>query len=263
MIFKTWVQRIHLWAGLILGIQVLLWMASGVVMSWFPIEDVRGETRAFISPPIELEAQTYASPGGIIAQSPGATSVELRRFLGRPVYVASAEGSAIAMFDASSGEKLTPLDEAAVRRIAKQDFVGEGEIARVRLLNHPPQEYRRETPVWRVEFDDKRNTRLYISPSSGEVRARRNDIWRLYDFFWMLHIMDYEEREDFNNPLVMTAAAAGLVFALSGLVIVVMRLMRGRYKHDVMLLAHLKTRKQGSQSNQAGLSEGDKTQNAK
>jgi len=237
MTFKTWVQRIHLWAGLILGIQVLLWMASGVVMSWFPIELVRGETSTFVSPPIELEAQAYASPGGIIAQAQGATSVELKRFLGRTVYLASNESGAIAMFDASSGERLTPLKEADVQRIAKQDFVGDGEIIRARLISFPPQEYRRETPVWRVDFDDKHHTRLYISPASGEVRARRNDIWRLYDFFWMLHIMDYENRENFNNPLVMTAVAAGFVFALSGVVIVIMRLTRGRYKHDVMLLA--------------------------
>ncbi len=263
MKFKTWVQRIHLWAGLILGIQVLLWMVSGVVMSWFPIELVRGETRAFISPPLELDAQTYASPGGVIVQAPGATSVELRRFMGRTVYVASDASGAIAMFDASSGQKLTPLKEADARRIAKQDFVGDGEIARVRLLDYPPQEYRRETPVWRVEFDDKMNTRLYISPSSGEVRARRNDIWRLYDFFWMLHIMDYEEREDFNNPLVMIAAAAGFVFALSGMIIVVMRLARGRYKNDVMLLAHRKPRKKSGAPGQAGLSDSQDNQNAK
>jgi uncharacterized iron-regulated membrane protein len=263
MKFKTLVQRIHLWAGLILGIQVLLWMASGVVMSWFPIELVRGENRAFISPAIELDAQTYASPGGIIAQAPGATSVELTRFLGRPVYVAKSDGDAIAMFDASSGEMLTPLKEADARRIAKQDFVGDGEIVQVRLLNYPPQEYRRETPVWRVEFDDKHHTRIYISPASGEVRARRNDIWRLYDFFWMLHLMDYKEREDFNNPLVMTAAAVGLVFALSGIIIVVMRLTRGRYKHDVMLLAHAKPRHKNTASGQAELSDSQNNQNAK
>ncbi len=254
---KPLVQRIHLWAGLILGVQVLLWMASGVVMSWFPIELVRGENAAFISPPIELEAQAYASPGGIIAQAPGATSVELKRFLGRTVYLASNAGGAMAMFDASTGERLTPLKEGDARRIAKQDFVGDGKIISARLINFPPQEYRRETPVWRVDFDDKRNTRLYISPASGDVRARRNDVWRLYDFFWMLHIMDYEERENFNNPLVMTAAAAGFVFALSGLIIVVMRLTRGRYNHDVMLLAGTRSRKRKAASQKTENSGGE------
>lgn len=248
MSLKGLVQRIHLWAGLFLGIQVLLWMASGVVMSWFPIELVRGETATFSAPLIELDAQTYASPGGAIAQAEGATSLELKRFLGKPVYVASNADGALAMFDASTGEKLTPLKEKDARRIAEQDFVGDGEIVRVNLLEYTPQEYRRETPVWRVEFGDKHHTRIYISPSSGEVRARRNDIWRLYDFFWMLHIMDYEEREDFNNPLVVTAAIGGFIFALSGIIIVILRLVRGRYGNDLMLLAGMKSRKGGSDS---------------
>ncbi len=238
MKLKPLVQRIHLWAGLVLGVQVLLWMASGVVMSWLPIELVRGETSAYTAPVRPLAAQTYASPGGVIAQVEGATSVELTQFLGRTVYVTRGPGeAATAVFDASSGERLTPLSEDDARRVARRDYVGEGEIDRAALISFPPQEYRGPTPVWRVDFDDKRHTRIYISPDTGEVRARRNDVWRFYDFFWMLHIMDYEDRKDFNNPLVMTASAAGFVFALSGIVIVILRLARGRYGNDLKLFA--------------------------
>lgn len=63
--------------------------------------------------------------------------------------------------------------------------------------------------------------------------ARRNRIWRLYDFFWMLHIMDYDERENFNNPLIRAFAATGLLFALSGLFLVAQRVTGGRYKDDL------------------------------
>ena len=121
--------------------------------------------------------------------------------------------------------------------------MGEGEIARATLVSFPPQEYRGETPVWRIDFNDRRHTRLYISPDTGEVRARRNDVWRLYDFFRMLHIMDYEDREDFNNPLLMTASAAALVFALSGIAIFVMRLARRRFGGDLMLFFGKRERK--------------------
>ncbi len=233
---KALVQRIHLWSGLILGVQVLLWMASGVVMSWFPIELVRGETSAFSAPDTPLDAQTYASPGGIIAQAEGPVSLELRRFLGRPVYLTRGPGAA-GLYDASTGEKLTPLKEDMARRVAAQDYVGDGEIVRAAMMTYPPKEYRGERPVWRIDYNDRFHTRLYISPTTGEVRARRNDIWRLYDFFWMLHIMDYKEREDFNNPLLIAASAAGLVFAMSGIIIVVYRLRRGRFGNDLMLIA--------------------------
>lgn len=216
MTFKAVIRRIHLWAGLLLGVQFLLWMASGAVMTWFDIALVRGETSAFMAPPRELRASTYASPGGVVARTEGATSVELRTFLNMDVYeVRAATGSVL--FNAATGERISPISEDLARAAAEQDYLGDGAITVLALLDSPPQEYRGATPVWRADFDDAWNTRLYISQSTGEVVARRNDIWRIYDFFWMLHIMDYVDREDFNNPLVRAVSGAGLVFAFSGL----------------------------------------------
>lgn len=232
MKFYGVIQRIHLWAGVLLGIQVLLWMLSGVVMSWYHIELVRGERSMFSAPAPELETRSYASPGGVIAQFDGASSVELRYFLNRPVYEVKGDRRA-AIFDAITGDQISPIDEDAARAAAEQDYVGDGEIEQVALLSHPPHEYRGRTPVWRADFNDKLNTRLYVSRETGKIAARRNDVWRLYDFFWMLHIMDYEEREDFNNPLVKAASAAGFIFAVTGLFMVLMKKGRNMIRRDV------------------------------
>ncbi len=230
------VRRIHLWAGVLLGIQVLLWMLSGVVMSWFHIELVRGERSAPVIAEKELEISAYASPGGVIAQSGGAYSVELRTFLGRPVYeVRGVDG--VNIFDARTGDQLSPITESTARRVARNGFVGEGAIKELSLVDDAPQEYRGSVPVWRAQFDDSLNTRLYISEDTGEIVSRRNDIWRFYDFFWMLHIMDYEERHDFNNPLLRIASAAGLVFAISGLVMIFFKKSRRTLVADVRRVA--------------------------
>ena len=34
---------------------------------------------------------------------------------------------------------------------------------------------------------------------------------------WMLHIMDYEERADAHNLLLITAQIAGLIFSVTGI----------------------------------------------
>ncbi|MDH4260266.1 MAG: PepSY domain-containing protein, partial [Gammaproteobacteria bacterium] len=65
-------------------------------------------------------------------------------------------------------------------------------------------------------FNDPRKTTIYVSSTTGQVIARRNDIWRLYDFFWMLHIMDYRERVNFNHALLIGASALALGLAASG-----------------------------------------------
>lgn len=242
MSFGAVIRRFHLWTGVLLGAQVMLWMLSGVVMSWYHLDLVRGERTMFSAPPPELAAQSYASPGGVVAQSEGAVSVELRTFLGRPVYEVESVGGR-ALFDAQSGEKLSPIDEVSARRVAESDFVGKGELEAIALLDDPPQEYRGARPVWRADFSDRLHTRLYISQDTGEVISRRNDVWRLYDFFWMLHIMDYDERENFNNPLVKAASAGGFVFALSGLVMIFLRSGRAMIVSDVRFLLRLGRRK--------------------
>lgn len=222
MRFVRLITLAHLWLGLLLGVQVILWMASGAVMSFFDIGLVRGETQAAAEIPKELPVRSYANPGGPLAQTPGAVGLRLKFFLNRPVYEVRS-GDGYRLFDAQSGEEVSPITEEQAREVARRDFVGDGAVKTVRLLNDPPHEYRREVPVWQVTFTDDLETRLYISPETGEVAARRNKIWRFYDFFWMLHIMDYEGRTNFNNPLLRVFAATGLLFALTGLCLVVIR----------------------------------------
>lgn len=235
MKFQRAVTVAHRWLGLLLFGQVAVWMMSGVVMSWFPIELVRGETAATIDEPIELPIRSYFPPAGVVAQVSEATSVQLTSRFGRPVYLVRTRSGA-ALFDADDGRRLSPIKEQEARLVAEQDFLGDGEIASVELLERAPPDFSGRLPVWRATFDDRNGTRLYVSPETGDVVARRNNIWRLYDFFWMLHIMDYKERENFNNPLIKAASATGLLFALSGVYLVAVRLRNRRYSEDMKQL---------------------------
>lgn len=71
-------------------------------------------------------------------------------------------------------------------------------------------------PLWAVHYDEPGETTLYFSPHSGDLVARRHELWRWFDFLWMFHIMDYEERENVNNTLLRTASITGLLFTLGG-----------------------------------------------
>lgn len=234
---KRFVTRLHLWTGLLLGLQFLVWMSSGVVMSWFPIEQVRGEHNIAEPSAVALAAAAdYRPPAEILARAGGAANrLTLVRLLGAPVYLLEGKGRTL-LFDAHTGKRLSPLPREMALAIARADFSGRGDAVDAVLLRITNTEYRKQVPVWRVVFDDPEHTRIYVSPDSGKVEARRNATWRLYDFFWMLHIMDYDERTDFNNPLIMTASATGLMFALSGLALVLYRLGAGRYVNDLRLL---------------------------
>jgi len=225
MKFARAVTRFHKWLGLIVGLQIVLWMSGGVVMSFLPIERVRGEHRVAEVPAQTLNLSTVISAKAA-ADGAGFRAVreaQLATWMERPVWRLTASSGVEALVDAQTGERLDPLSEAVARAVAEADYTGPGALGAFDWLEQGPREAGGRSPLWRAVFDDRDATTLYISPSSGAVVARRSTTWRVYDFFWMLHIMDYKDRENFNNPLVLTFAGAALMFALSGITLLAHR----------------------------------------
>jgi uncharacterized iron-regulated membrane protein len=217
--FRRFIRQLHRWLGLLVGIQVLFWVLGGFIMSVLQIDAVRGEHVRAQAPATPLDAGVPLVPLDRLLADPrfaGATTATLHRWLGHAAY--RIEGpSGTQLVAAADGRLLSPLDEAAARAVARADYAGTGAIAAVEWVEKEELEFRgRELPLWRVRFDDARDTTLYVSPRDGTVVARRNDLWRAFDFVWMLHIMDYEEREDFNHPLLVATAGTALLFVLSG-----------------------------------------------
>lgn len=209
----------HKWITLIIGIQIVLWVAGGVVMSFFDIDKVRGAHNVRETEPKLISADAgLMSPSSALAMTGlSAKQITTRFMLETPVYEVTTEDGKTLVLDAVTGETLSPISEAIAVALAKQDFAGDDEIASTKLLETAGYEYRGgPLPAWQVIFADKEKTHIYVSADRGRVAARRNGTWRLYDFFWMLHIMDYDERDDFNNPLLIIASVIALIAALSG-----------------------------------------------
>lgn len=224
-------RSVHQGLGLLIGIQVVLWITGGFVMSVLPIEKVRGEdwVAEQDSSPIPTDIVLLA-PDRVARdlELPGLESADLDVWLDQPVYRLRT-GETTHLVDAVTGRLLTPLDADTAREVARRDYAGPGTVARVTLQEEPLLEIRgRDLPQWRVDFEDSRNTTVYVSPQTGKVTGRRNTIWRVYDFFWMLHIMDYSERDDFNHPLLIGSAAVAWILATSGIWLVVQWLKRKR-----------------------------------
>ncbi|MEE2527327.1 PepSY domain-containing protein [Hyphobacterium sp. HN65] len=217
--FIRWLIRLHKWAALIIGLQVLAWVAGGVVMSAIPIEQVRGEHN-IAEPVAGLDLTGVRSPADIAAEAGiEPSSVELRTWLGRTVYEFGRNGEASLIADAVSGDLLSPIDEETAIAVARADYAGDPDIEAVTFFAEPTWESRRDTPTFRVDFADGEGTRLYVSTATGEVVARRNDAWRFYDFFWMLHIMDYGDRSHFNHPLLVWSSVIALAMSLFGFIL--------------------------------------------
>ena len=144
--------------------------------------------------------------------------------LGRPVALVSPRDGVPRLYDLTDGRRLSPLPPALAAEIAEADHLGTARAVRVTLVTEQSPEYRAALPAWRVEFDDGDARALYVARDTGAVTARRSTLWRVYDFLWGLHIMDFRGHENFNTPLLVIATALALVVVVTGIVLFPVRL---------------------------------------
>ena len=208
-------RRVHKWIGLVLGLQFVLWTLSGAMMSMLDHEAVAGGHAK------EAEVRTLpaAGPGwtkarAALGQTP-VTGVAVRQLLGRHVLeVTTVHG--LRLFDAATGSPLT-IGAPLAKKAAEAAYTGSGHIRAVRQLEEIELAVREHAlPIWRVDFADDQNSSFYVSGETGRVLERRNDAWRTFDFFWMLHNMDYLNRTSFNHPLIVIVGFGVLWLAITG-----------------------------------------------
>ena len=212
-----WVRRCHKWIALFVGVQALLWMVSGVYMTVVPLEIIHGDHLTHATGEPLARSAKRIDAAQLMHHYPGISTFRLKSLLGREVFEIERSGK-VELVEAKDGKPVGSLDESAVRALANESYHAEDVIARVELLaKAPPEVGKHPAPIWAVHYNNLSKTTLYFSPSTGELLARRHELWRWFDFLFMLHIMDYDERSDVNNLLLRVASVCGLLFALSGL----------------------------------------------
>ena len=223
---------LHRWLNLLVGLQLMAWSLGGLIFATHSIAWVRSEAgqskqaaRSIPAHEVTLSPQAAAQRAAVAEP----TRIVLGMLLDRPVYeVHDAQGARLV--DAGTGEVLSPIPETLAVEVARRDRAGQTDVREARSLSaDPPTEYRDgELPAWRIELADDDNTHIYVSAATGRITARRNDAWRRFDFFWMLHTMDYSGRDDFNHPLLIGAASLAVLSVCSGWFLWGLRIQRRR-----------------------------------
>jgi uncharacterized iron-regulated membrane protein len=220
---RAWLQKYarkwHRFLAPFIGIQFFLWTLGGIYFSWFDLDDVHGDYERAETVTPDLLGVNEVRPVEEFLEKSGLERVEEVRvdtFDGRPVVRLHESLDRVEMYDAVSGEILSPIGEDAARSIAVEDFLPDAAITSIRLVEERGGEYKNAVPAYRVDFNNWKKTHVYVSANTGLVTARRNSIWRGFDFLWMLHILDFNERDNINNWLLRIASVLGMVTVLSG-----------------------------------------------
>lgn len=222
MIAAQFSRLAHKWLALVVGIQLLLWAVSGFYMVVVDLDFIHGDPLVRNLKPALDASGRFVPFDSLRRDRSGIRTIRLRALPddGSAVYeIVTTAG--IELVDARTGRTISPLPEARVIELARAYYAGSGDVVRATLIaseaDKPGELQSRSLPSWRVDFDDWLETSLYVHAESGALATRRHRFWRWFDFLWSLHIMDYRERTDVNNRLLLITSVLGTLAMMSGL----------------------------------------------
>ena len=227
-------RKYHKWLMAFVGIQFLFWSITGVYMVTMDIHYIHGESLAKNEEAkIDITSVDY-SIAELAADYPEAGQVRLTQSMGKPLYsFINGEHGKVAI-DAETGAVRPLVDEIRAKEIARYYYEMNHVIDSIRLIQSvtgmPAELSPRHLPVWRVTFDQFARPTFYISQQTGAIVAKRHDYWRLFDWMWRFHIMDYDDGENVSNWFLFLVAILGLMAAVTGAVLTYFRVFSANKK---------------------------------
>jgi hypothetical protein len=212
-----YLRRIHRFLGVTIGIQILFWTISGLYFTWTNIDDIHGDQ--FFKENIHenhrsISLQDLKLPTTI----PFVSSIQLQFILEKPFFWINDS----ILVDAKTGTIKPGISESEALEITTQHIKDEFEVQEIQLITeiNAHHEYReRPLPAWAITYKGNEQLTAYVAQKDGSFQRVRHSSWRIFDFLWMTHTMDYKTRDNFNHWLIRGFSALGLITVLSGFVL--------------------------------------------
>ncbi len=205
------IRLFHKYLSLVISIQLLLWTVSGIYFAFNKIELVRGEQYLIEQKVSKLNLKEVES-------SFSGKNVNFVRRLDE--WIIKVETDSGFSYTDLQGQNLDELNAEEVKEVVRQST---NLIPLMAQRIDKPEiraEFRgRNLPIFKVATSTTDNINVYVDAFTGEVTAIRSDSWRIWDFLWGAHIIDYSERENINNFLIKILSILALISSLSGIVL--------------------------------------------
>lgn len=225
-------RKIHRYFGVIAGIQFAFWTLGGTFFVWSDMDQIHSDLNRNPGKKI-IELQNWESPSELIAnlsdeiKIDSILSLNVISLLDQPHYQIkyfNKGKSKTALVNAITGKLKAPLTKEEAEKIAMQVFSPPSEILKTEYLKPgmvgTHHEYRRRPlPAYAISFKHPSNTTVYVSTELGQVITLRNSNWRIFDFLWMMHTMDYKGRDNFGNILIKGFSILGMITIITGFIL--------------------------------------------
>ena len=218
-----WMQRFarwHIWLGWLVGVPILMWTATGLLMVIKPIEEVRGEHLRK-----DVPAEVIPLGTELVALPPGEDVVEITQRMrdGKLEFIATMLDGRKVAYNLTDNRPAGARTDSEARAIVANRIVGGNRVEAVNAFTAeaPPFDFRRPVDGYQVVLEN--GARIYVEKATGDIAAVRTGWWRAFDFAWGLHIMDLETREDTSHPILVLFAVLGVTGSLLGCILMFRR----------------------------------------
>ena len=203
------IRFFHKYLSLIISIQLLLWTVSGIYFAFNKIELVSGEQYLLENQAEDLNLEEVEITF---------TAKNLSFIKRLDMWIIKAETDSGLIYSDLSGKNLEALDEEGAKEVVKRKTnLRPLEAFRIDKQEKRAEYRGRDLPLYKVTTSASDGINVYVDAFSGAVTAIRSDSWRIWDFLWGAHIIDYRERDNINNFLLKFFSILALISALSGI----------------------------------------------
>ena len=217
----AWQRRLRVWhrrLAIVTAIQLLLWTVSGIYFAFVDITMVRGEPHRLTPATQSIDLAKFDFPVTATSQ------VLIKpRLPGELVVGVSDPKSGLTEWLGPDGQPVAPLtSEQAISAVSTKTDITVDVTEWVTTAAEAAEYRGRQLPLWRAYSAENPSLRVYVDPRSGDIVAIRNLAWRAWDFLWMLHIMDYDDRDDIGTWLLKLFSVMALLTAIAGIALYAM-----------------------------------------
>jgi hypothetical protein len=227
----------HRYLGIAVGILMLVWFASGIVMMYVGFPRLTEQERVSALAPIPWQACCRVADG-LIPDDQQFYRVQIENLLGVPVLRLRRPPRPDAVIDLADGVGVQRFDMADARAIALDTMArtaGPATVASAATIDEDQWtvgRYRRDRPLHRFTFDDPERSTIYVSSTSGQVVLRTTSMQRFWNWLGAIPHWFYLTALRSDGPLwsetVIWASILGTFLTVLGLYLGIAQFRRGK-----------------------------------
>jgi len=231
---SSWKRQLywwHRWLGIAIGLLVLLWFGSGIVMMYVPYPELTEQERmGWLAPldpdRVQVTAAEAWTASGTWSAAPGA--VRLNTVAGRPAWHFQHERSWHSVWADGGGPlEVNYLIVSSSARSAAPDAHSLA-VDKIELDQWTFGAVRAHRPLYRVAADDAAGSVLYVSGRTGELvrdttRSERAWNWVGSVIHW-IYVTPLRKHNEAWRQAVMWTSGVAMALAMTGMAISFLRL---------------------------------------